>query len=230
MTHRLKVLFLAVIAVGAVSAISASAAYAAPEFHSHLEKTTLTVQQDGPGTALDKTGHQVFDFGENGAFTCRTISADATTSTKTTTEITVTNIVYGGCTFLGSPSTINMNGCHFLLTSSGGGIKNGMETGQLHIQCPVGSSITWGIATCTVTMPAQTPHGPSNKLTFHNIGSTVDSTTEITVEPTVEGITGSAAGAGCIKTGAFSGQITTGNWRITGEVDGMATMTSVWWA
>lgn len=230
MAHRLKTLFIAVMAVAAVSAVSASAAYAVPEFHSDSPNTTLTIKQDGPGTALDKTGHQVFDAGENGAITCRTITADADTTASTTTQITVTNIVYANCTFLGSPATVNMNGCDYLFTSSGGGVRNAMETGQVHVQCPVGSSIVFGIATCSVTVPGQTPHGPTNSITFHNIGLTSNNTTETTVEPLVEGITGNAAGAGCVKTGAISGTYTTGNALVTGDVTGTATMTAVWWA
>lgn len=229
MTYRLKNLLIAMVAMGAVSAVTTSAAYAVPEFHFHETLTTLTVNEDG----TSKTGHQVIDFGDNGGFTCNKMSAHATTSAKTTTQITVENISYSGrgCVWLGDPSAkVFMNGCHYLLTSSGGGIKNSMETGQLHIQCPAGKVIEFTIAgVCTATVSAQTPPG-TNQITFHNIGTTSDNSTQITVEPTVTGISYTVTGAGCVKTGAFNnGEYTTGNWLMTGEKHGTSTMSSAWW-
>ena len=223
MTHRIKVLLLAMMAMMAMGAISASGAHAVTEFHSHLEKTTLTASQDGTG----KTAHQVFDAGQAASITCQTVSGHATTSLKTVTTVQLTNIVYGGdCTYsTGGGATIDMNGCSYTFLSHGGAPNPGRVT----IDCPVGSKIEV-TGPCLVKIGAQ---GPLNSLKYHNIGSTADNTTQVTVEPNVTGIHYEASGIGCVKTGTGTdGAYTTGNAVVTGEVDQLSggAMTSVWWS
>jgi hypothetical protein len=214
MIHRLKVLFIATMALAAVSAVAASVARAVPLFHSHETLTTITAEEDGTG----KTAHQVLDFGANEGITCKQISAEATTSENTVTEITVKNIVYSEC-FSSVTAFVNMNGCHYLFTSHG----------LLHIQCPAGKEIEFGVPGCTVKVPPQTPTGGG--VTFHNIGSTDANTTEVTVEANVTGIHFSSVGPFCIFVGSgTNGEYTTGNAIVTGEKDGTTTMTPVWWA
>jgi hypothetical protein len=215
MAHRLKTLFVAMAALAAVSAFAASAAYAVPLFHSHQTLTTITAEEDGTG----KTAHQVFDAGANEGITCKKISANATTSEETVTEITVKNIAYSECTFLGLAATVSMNGCHYLFTSHG----------IVHVECPANQKIEFSVPGCTVQVPPQTPTGGG--VTFHNIGSTDANTTEVTVEANVTGIHFSSTGPICIFVGSgTNGEYTTGNAIVTGEKDGTTTMTPIWWA
>jgi len=121
--------------------------------------------------------------------------------------------------------TIDMNGCTYTLTSSGGA----PNPGRISIDCPAGKVIEV-TGPCLLKIGSQ---GPLNSIRYHNIGSTASNTTEVTVEPNVTGIHYEASGAGCVKTGTGTdGAFTTGNTVVTGEVDQptAGAMTSIWWS
>jgi hypothetical protein len=238
MTRNLKALMAAAMALAALGAIGVTGASAAGEqFHCEFAPCRIRVTQDGTG----KTGHQVFIF-ENQAgtisasTTCETIGGHATAPEKTGKELTITNIVYGGCTINGSPEVIiDMNGCDYLLTSE----RNAASRGIIHVSCPTGKKIeetfrdpTTHALKCTIDIAAQTLEG----VNYHNIG--VWLTTELTIEMNITGIVAEATGAsdaecaGLRRNVALKGRIPTANWLLTGEEDKEtgASMVGFWWA
>src|ERR1044071_4586469 len=87
MIRNLKVLIAAALALAAFGALGAAGAQAA-EFHCSVEPCRYTLKPDGTG----KTAHHVFRIvkGEtSGAVICTTLSGEATSAKKTTTESVV---------------------------------------------------------------------------------------------------------------------------------------------
>jgi hypothetical protein len=220
MIRNLKVLLAAAMALAALGAIAASGASAA-EYHCTVEPCRFTLKPDGTA----KTAHHVFVVkGDNGAtpvsgsFTCENLAGTGLSNTKTTKELTVEGLNYTGCTIVGTPVKVHMNGCdyHFVATPS-----------SVTIKCPAGKQIeltieSAGVLKCTVDVPAQ---GPLTGITYHD-ASVVTPKTEVTVETLVKDITGinatPAAGGSCIPFLGFNGlategEYTTGNTIITGE-------------
>lgn len=180
-----------------------------PLFRSDATSTAFTGQGDGVG----KNAHQVFDTGENGAITCSTVDLHGSQAGPTTSEVSV-EAEYGGCAFIGLSTSIEMNGCHYVLHSDGAVDIGGGNCAS--------EPITFGSgAVCQVTV------GPQNGLrevTYSDIQGG-----RITVAAHVTGVEGEATGAGCIGTGPISGQLTTGNVIVTGTNlgDGKAANLSV---
>lgn len=216
MIRNLKVLMLAAMALTVISASSASGAQAA-EFHCSVELCRLTLKPDG--AVPSPTAHQNFRFnspkGDSVEFTCRSVSGEATQSTKTSTEITLTNIEYQHCTS-GFSAAVKMNGCDYLFTSAG----------QMSIQCPEGKKIEWLVLKCVVTIGSQ---GPLNGVKFHDAGFTKS---EITVENLVKGIKGTIEESPVcpIAPGASEAESKTANSILTAERDNAEVeMANVWW-
>ncbi len=214
MTRNLKILMLAAMAVAALSAVGASSAQAA-EFHCSVEPCRITVTQDGTG----KTAHQVFDVNlpkQILPITCKGVHAEATMTKKTEASLTIENIQYTECEFVGRPATVSMNGCDFLFTAAG----------QVQVKCPEGKQITFEAEGCVVHVPAQ---GPLNGITYHNLpegGGKV----EVTTSAAVKGIQAVATGAGCPEVGeSKTGEYTTGNTIATGEQDNAAKVMEEFW-
>jgi hypothetical protein len=239
MTRNLKALMAAAMALAALGAIGVTGASAAGEqFHCEIEPCRIRAAQDGTG----KTGHRVFNIELGGvikaAFTCETISGDATNSTKTSKSIELTNIAYGGCTVNGSPEVVvDTNGCTYLFFSE----RNAASTASVEIKCPGTNVIeltfrdpTTHALKCTIDIAG------GQKLTginYHNIGA-VGETTETTVEVNTSAITLQARGAtdaecfGLPRNTNLNSHFTTGNAIATGEEDKETspTMTGAWWA
>ncbi|HWL49356.1 MAG TPA: hypothetical protein VNT92_05720 [Acidimicrobiia bacterium] len=192
MIRNLKALGLAVVAVFAMSALTASAAMAGTtSFHSNADHTTITGEQEGTNT-----------FSVNaGTIHCSTATFSGTSSATTTQEITIAPS-YSGCkitaiTLETVEATVDMNGCHYLLTSSG----------QVHVTCP-SAPIRVTSPICTVTVHPQTV----NSVDYTNTGS--GTTTATTVESTASSIkyTQSAicpGGGGEASNGVYAGSVTT---------------------
>jgi hypothetical protein len=239
MTRNLKALLAAAMALAAFGAIGVTGASAAGEqFHCEIEPCRIRVAQDG----TLKTGHQVFNVEEGGvikaAFTCETISGEATTTTKTSKTLELTNIVYGGCGVNNSPEVIvDMNGCTYLFSSE----RNAASTARVEIKCP-------GTNVIEVTFRDPTTHALKctmdiaggqdlTGINYHNIGA-VGETTETTVEANTSAITTQARGAsdaecfGLKRNTNLTAHYTTGNAIATGEEDIAVspTMTGAWWA
>ena len=207
MIRKLEVLIAATAALVAFGALAATGAQAA-EFHCSVEPCRVTMKQDGTG----KTAHHVISF-TNGVSTiqttCNAVTGEATMSSKTSAELTVSNIKGEGCTIAGQFSTLTSNGCHYLIKSAG----------TLTITCPVGKEIENNGVGCNYNIPAQ---GPIKGVGLHNIG-----TTEVTGELKVP-LTVNATGASC-PWGAVSGEFVTGNVLLTGETDPGGAMANLWW-
>jgi hypothetical protein len=216
-----KALGLSLAAVLALGALASSAS--ALEFHSELETTKLTMEQDGTQT-IKLAGS---------AFTCTDVRFDATTTKKTTSEVTFTPTVttanngtgWGGCTFLGVKTIWDLRTCDFLYT---GGTETGK--GGLHIKCTTaGDFITYRVTffglECDIKIYAQTL---PNSVHYTNIGSTTKR--EITADVTATGLTYDAIGGGCPssgidrKDGVYEGKLI-----VKGETDNeAATQVGVW--
>ncbi len=219
MIRKLKILMLAAMAMAAVSAVGAPSVQAA-EFHCSVEPCRVTPKPDGAvGT---KTSHHMFDVNlpkQVLPITCKEIQGEGTATFKTVESLTIQNIQYQGCEFLGVPALVEMNGCDYLLTAAG----------EVQINCPPEKQITFGSLGCVVHVPAQ---GPFKGITFHNIPEE-KSQNEITVSASIKGIQAVATGAGCPEVGESKAksEYTTGNVILTGEQDDAAAVhANVWWA
>ncbi len=210
MIRNLKILMLAAMAVAALSAVGASSAQAA-QFHCSIASCTVTVRQDGTG----KTAHQVFDVNlpkQVLPITCKQIQGEGTATKQTEETLTVQNVAYKECNFLGQEegTKVEMNGCDYLFTAEG----------KVQIKCPEGKQITFESLGCVVHVPKQ---GPLGGITYHTITPEGQALTEVTVSAAVKGIQATATGAGCPETGeSKTGEYTTGNAIATGEQDNAA--------
>jgi hypothetical protein len=201
MINRLKFLGSALVAMLTIAAVGASAASAAVEFHSEGAPVNITGTQEGVNR---------FDvqFGEIG---CSTADFNATTTVSTDTTVTLVP-TFDGCTFAGVATTIDTEGCHFVLH-----ILN-FNQGTATVECPAGKEITvTGGTKCIVHIPSQ----DMGNATFANIGT--GSTREITAN--LGGLTslkytqtpGTGVGK-CSSVSASDGKLT-GTATFTGETD-----------
>ena len=212
MIRNLKVLMAAMMALAAFGALSATAHAAEEKFHCSVEPCRVTLNPDGVGA----TSHVVILVkGSKGSFstTCNSVTGEATSSLKTFTELTVTNIKGIGCKINGVSVELKMNGCDYLYTSAG----------TLSILCPEGKEIEAGLTGgCLYNIPSQ---GPLKGIAYHNITSK----SEITVEMAVKGIVVSA-NSKCEAVGTgLEAEFTTGNTIWTSETDPAGVMANVWW-
>ena len=154
-------------ALGSHLGLFASAASGTTQFHigSPPEaEAVLTGGQEGSSNTFD------VQFGE---VKCTTAKYTAATELATFTTITFAP-TFEGCTLAGVTTTIDMNGCDYLLHVNNEGAP---YKGPLDIVCEAGKEITvTGGTKCTVHIPPQTGLGP---ITYANIGS--GATSEITV-------------------------------------------------
>lgn len=218
MIRNLKMLISTTAALAALGAVGVSSGQGA-EFHCSVSPCTLTPNPDGTA----KNSHHVIIFKQgavSAATTCNEFTGDATFAGTTTKEITFTGINYDGCNDAGETSQVNMNGCHYLFTST---------EEMMHLQCPAGKSITMVTSAtgCTFTIGAQTLKGVSYK----TVGVTPNR--EITVSFNISNLAATANDS-CtnlkINPGALTGEYTTGNTILTGETDPGKVMADFWFA
>jgi len=132
MIRNLKVLIAAAMALMAFGALSATAHAAEEKFHCSVEPCRATLAPDeAVGTT---TAHHVFVLKgkKNGveasaSFTCNQLTGEATSSTKTTSELTFTNLVYKNsagevkCKVGAAESVVvNFTSCDYNFKSTGG--------------------------------------------------------------------------------------------------------------
>ena len=144
MIRNLKVLFAAAMALAAFGAFSSSAHAAEELFHCTVAPCTATLAADE--TAGTTTAHHVFVVkgktagGTESSFsiTCPQLTGQATLSTQTATEATVTNLKYENaksearCVFFGSESLeINFTSCDYKVQS----LNGSKSTAQVHVLC-----------------------------------------------------------------------------------------------
>ena len=203
MIRKIKFLGMALIAVFAMSAVGVSAA-SAVEFHSEGSPVSLTGTQEGESNGFD------IQFGET---KCKTVDYNGTTPSGVTTETTITlTPKYELCTFAGVATTIDTNGCTFVIHITG------TDQGTVTVECPAGQEITvTGGTKCIVHIPPQ----DVGEITLTNIGT--GTTREITAHLNgINAITYSqtpGTGVGkCTALTTGAGKFT-GTATITGETD-----------
>jgi hypothetical protein len=214
MTRKLKTLLVAAMALGAFAAIASGAA--AAEFHCSVEPCKVTAKPDGTGA----TAHHVFTVSnfsktESMSTTCNAVTGEATMSSKTASEIAITNIVGEGCKLNGSPAELVSNGCSYVLKTTGGG--------TFSIICPPGKEFeNHGFGgNCSYNLPSQ---GPVTGVFFTTVGS------EVTVQMKVTGLQVNLQGECPIYGGqSLTASITTGNFKLTGETDPGGEAATLWW-
>ena len=168
MTRNLKALGLSLVALVAVSAIAASAAQAtAGELDIGTSPAILTGQQ---------TAHLKLRYTQSGlTLQCTQANLEGTTQSSSVSEAQVTP-QYGGCTYGGVASSIDVNGCKFTMT---GGVA--ANTAQVDIVgCTSSLTITQG--SCSITVKEQ---GPLSHIVFSNVPG---SPTHIAANFTIQGI------------------------------------------
>jgi hypothetical protein len=224
MIRNVKLVVLAAMAFTALSAVGASGAQASGEqFHCSVQNCVFTPHPDE--AAGTKTAHHVFvltnSLGESNSITCNQITGHGKGTFETETTLTLTNIAYDTCTFVGQKTEVKMNGCTYVFSS---------ETGAVNVVCPGEAKISFEVPGCKVEVGSQSLSG----ITYHNIGTKgVD--TRVTVSTAVTGIaatmTGTKAACGGVTPTATPvvGNYTTGNTivKATTEAGGQA---DGWWA
>jgi hypothetical protein len=212
MTHKLKVLGIAMVAVFAVSAIMATAA-SAGQFTSTGKTKLASTEKEATLTAfgLKVTCHSFSDIGNVNETPHGFISSGATT-------FTVTPTLTGCFSFIGETkvsSTVTLNGCDSVLhigSIIGGGPR---YNGSGDIVCPAGkeieihaySSAAHSSTLCTVKIPAQS--GLSN-------GTIETSGSNLKLGGPVKGMKATKTGILC----GGSGETTTGEQDISAEITG----------
>jgi len=227
MIRSLRIGLMTAFAFAAIAAIGSASAQALAEFHCSAEPCRFTVKPDGTG----KTAHHVIivenGLGESLSLTCSQLTGEATSSTKTTFGLTITNLGYDSCTAAGAAVSTRMNGCDYSLSA----VVFEFVRGRLQINCPEGKKMEFEIAAtgCILTVG---PQGPIEGVTYTNIGKEAEATTEITVGINLKSLAVSLDGtqAQClINPSSVQGTYTTGSSILTGETDtGSPTMANAW--
>jgi Tfp pilus assembly protein PilV len=216
MTRNFKILVAAAMALTAFGAIGVAGAQAV-EFHCSVQPCKLTPNLDGTA----KNAHHVIiienqDKTESAQLTCNQITGHANSATTTFSSFTLTNIAYDTCTINGSPpAVVDMNGCEYEFTASGG----------LKILCPVGKQIEITVTGCTFKIPAQSLTGAG----YATVGSAPNREVTLSIKSSSMVVTASTPCAFIDPAQVIVGTYTTGNTLITGETSGGA-MADHWYA
>jgi len=220
MNSKLKLLTAGLLALGVLAAANVTGA-AAAEFHCTVEPCRVTLKPDGE----TKTAHQVLtvkkEIGgfvvEAYGFTCSSVTGEGTLVGKLSKEMTLFNLEYHNCVTIGTNAQVKMNGCDYVLGSSG----------TLSVKCPPGAKIEWIAIGCTATIGEQGPlFGP----TFHDAGTTKSEMTVQSATKKIHGIIEESKECSA-EPGEFTlGEITTGSFILTAEKDNpFLEMVNVWW-
>jgi hypothetical protein len=205
MMRSFKALGMALLAVFAMSAIAASAA-SANQFHSSVEKTTLTVASNEDQKFLYESGGKTVK--------CTGVGGSGEANTATTSTVTF-NPTYSGCTVDGiafSTAQVSFNECDYLFH-----VDASANEGATDVVCTGSSQITitvkvFGVSVCTFHIGKQTPSGKSK---YANSGAK-----QVKVQPNQTGITGSKQGGSeCGSASSTSGTYT-GSVVVKGEKAG----------
>jgi len=235
MIRNLKVLIAAAMALAAFGALSATAHAAEEKFHCSVEPCRATLAPDeAAGTT---TAHHVFVLKghKNGqeasaSFTCNQLTGEATTNTKTATELTFTNLAYKNsagevkCKIGASETmTINFTSCGYKFTSAGGSTS----TAQIHLICTTaGDGIDISIA--GVLCYKITPFTASG-IGYHtvNLPRVVTATANVTVPAALVDVPG-AGNPVCPEDVVTSAVYTTGNTLVKAESDPGGVAAEAW--
>jgi hypothetical protein len=194
--HSGKTLCVAAIAAVAAMAFIGVASASAAEFHAGSNPARVKATN---------TNNHVFTAGLIGNISCEsaTFTGGFVAVPAKTLEVTP---AYSKCTFLGvSNVEVKTNGCKYVFKQPEG---SGPFTGKVDVVCPEGKTITFGTATCTVTVPGQTG---LSKVEYVNTKTTEPWDVDVTAN--VTGIEYTATGAcngfpGTHKDGVYKGAAT----------------------
>jgi hypothetical protein len=208
MIRNLKVVGLALGALFAMSAVGASAAQATSSLDIGSNPAILTAQQ--------KTQLKFTLTASGLVVKCTTANLEGTTAASNVTQVTVTP-QYSGCTLGGTATTIDINGCKFLITGT-----NSARTAEVDIQgCNPGKHLTITQGTCEITVPEG---GPYSHTVFTNVAN--QTPTEADVNVTFAGIHYVGEGGcgtnvnGAHEDGDLTGETTLKAFQDSGGVEG----------
>lgn len=200
--HRNRALGLAAVMAVAATAFVGIASASAAEFRAEAEEARVHATN---------TGNHVFTAGLIGNISCTeaTFSGELIPVPSPTLDVLAE---YNNCTFLGVPGVkVNMNGCKYHFQQPTG---SGPYTGKVDVVCPAGKVITFGTATCTVTVPGQTN---LSEVKYTNLAT---SPKTVKVEANVSGITYTATGVCNGFPGEHSDGVYKGTADATAETEG----------
>ena len=187
-----------------------------PKFHSELTATTITSTADGEGAAA----HHVLDVG-GGSLTCSGASFHGAQGEREVESLTLTG-EYSGCVYLGQATTVNMNGCDYVIHANGE-VDVASKSGK---NCAT-EPIKFSVIGCKIEIG---PQSGLKEATYNNIEP--EAFEEITVEAHITGVKYTATGALCIEPGhgLTNGEYTTGNTILTGAKESEPTkMANIRW-
>jgi hypothetical protein len=155
-----------------------------------------------------------------GGLECNEASFTGSQAAKEVVEIELSP-TYAGCTFLGMPATVDVNGCKYRFTVTK--IEAGKREGSMDIVCGGANEITitatmGGVTKCTIHIPPQNDLRP---VTYTNIGT--GATREITIDVNVGALKythTAGTGAGACTSGSAENGVLAGAISITAEKAG----------
>jgi hypothetical protein len=242
MIRNLKVLLAAAMALAAFGALSATAHAAEEKFHCSVEPCTATLGPDE--TVPTSTAHHVFvvkgktagGTEASASFTCDQLTGEATSATKTATELTFTNLKYensageqkcklGAAEFV----EVNFTSCDYNFKS----LNGSTSTAQVHVLCgTAGDAIDIFIKG---TLCLQVTPFTSTGLGYHDIGAGTKEVLTATANVTVPNAALDLKNVGnpnCTVLGMASttgATYTTGNTLVKAETDSCAAVAAKVW-
>jgi hypothetical protein len=218
LTKQLKILTLALMAALAISGIAVLNASAVVKGHFESDVDhTLLVGTEGHNTSTKEVHTTEFHIDEGEGIVCKNASYSGTTTTKTTTEVTVTPS-YSNCqTTNGTAVEVTMNGCDYTFFSHGTNAH-----GTVSVMCGAGKAIEIHHPNCTITVPGQTPNGVHMTQGATYTTAVVNGKHALTVDVTLKAITAEYHGGICIflgtnHTAEMTGAVTLAGTNTAGE-------------
>jgi len=204
MTHKNRLAVLLGAAMLVLGAAAASSAFAV-EFHSDSSTGNTVITN----TTTTGTSHKIDTAGNN--VTCTTASFSGTMAGNTASAIAL-EATYSGCTFFGVSVSLSMGNCRYEFKANGEAAIIDKPGKDCSAQ-PITYKALF-LSSCHVTIGEQ-----SGLKSVAYDGGTTDKGT-ITITPAISGITYTATGSLCSKTGMQSdGNYTSGTTSLTCYVD-----------
>ena len=195
-------LIAAMLGLGAAAASSALAV----EFHSDSSTGNTWITN----TTTTSTQHDIDTAGNT--MRCPTASFSGTMTGNTAAAIAL-EATYSGCTFFGVPVSLSMGNCRYEFKANGEAALTDKPGKDCNTQ-PITYKVTFLGLSCHVTI------GEQNGLKSVTYDGASTAGGKFTITPAINGITYTATGAGCGKTGTQSdGSYTSGTTTLTCYID-----------
>jgi hypothetical protein len=210
MTRKVKVLGLALVAVCAIGAVAASAA-SAHKFHSEVEPTVLTSNNESPITIGIKNTEFKVECGK---------SAMNGTLELMVKELILVHPTYSECKWGAKEATIDTSECDYYLygeTTEHLNTEGFLETdAPVTIECTPGKTITITSGLCKVKIETQKIHGATYK-NETDVGG--EKKEDITIKMTLDKIKYKSEGCGLLVPKEGEEGYLTGPYTMTGYED-----------